>query len=192
MEYKYVPYQKLSEKREAVKTCLEAAGSICRKVSFDKVNYPPKIPGEKRFYTMLISECVSYLTYVDSDYELAINNIHITYANGITATVSARFLDLQILYFYDQDDCDLIIENNFVNTPNPKCKRYQLVDLLNYIESRVTEYGGIYEILFYICVWGPVNPGKPFPIKIKSLKEITFLYSHKTKEEFEKLKTENF
>jgi hypothetical protein len=183
MNYKYVPYKTLDEKREAVKTCLEAAGSICRKVAFEKDKYPPKIPGEKRFYTMLISESISYLTYVESEYELSINSIQITYANGITATVSIRYLETCIKYFYDQDDFNNSTDHeNILNlkiSNNPKCKRYDLVELLNYIDSRITEYGGIYEIVFYICVWGRVNPDKAFPIKIKSLKDITFLYSQK-------------
>ena len=182
MEKIYVPYKTLSEKREVVKDYLEMVGSICRKVGFDKVKYPSKRPGEKKMYAMLMCESLEYLRDVESDYPMSINTIQITYANGLTARVSVRFFETYITYFYDQDDYDHNTDyfDTTVVQNDPKCKRYELLELMEYLQKSIELYGGIYEIVFYISVWGRVYPDKPFPIKVYSIKDIAFIYSYKS------------
>jgi hypothetical protein len=178
-EASHVPFTTLVEKREKIKDCLVLGGSICREVLKNRDNYPSKRLGEKKFYASLVSESLEYMRCMENKYHMSTSSIQITYANGLTGRVSICEYDTHFAYFYEQDDHDYHID--FFNVElnnNSKCKRYLLVELLDYIDSVVEKYGGIYEVVFYISVWEPLYKNQAYPLKLIATRDISIIYSY--------------
>jgi len=178
-----IEYRTLAEKRDIVKNYLDGAGSICLKILKHHGLFPGKRNSDKIFYTVLISDSLEYLRIVETNHDMSINSIQITYCNGLSARISVRFFEKYVTYFYEQDDYERSSLNNGLGI-DPRFKRYQLIELLDFIDSRVMKYGGIYEIVFFETIWGRSNPKKKYPLKIIGMDQITFVYSSRNDKPF--------